>query len=99
MPDVVVASSIARWLNPSADTMVGELRARVDLNEASNIGDALAELFERYPALKSYIVDERNRIRHHVVVFVNGEAVPGKDLSHRIEESDSIYLFQALSGG
>ena len=57
----------------------------------------LADLDENYPGIRFRMVDEQNRIRKHMKVFVNDEAV--RDLSTTIQPTDELTIMQALSGG
>jgi sulfur-carrier protein len=57
----------------------------------------LADLDENYPGIRFRMVDEQNRIRKHMKVFVNDEAV--RDLATPIEARDEVTIMQALSGG
>jgi molybdopterin converting factor small subunit len=43
------------------------------------------------------MVDEQDRIRRHIRVFVNGEQV--RDLAHPLAAADEVVIVQALSGG
>jgi len=65
--------------------------------EATDVRGALEAVFLRTPKLKSYVVDEHGRLRKHVRVFVNGEAVAGLD--HALAPDDEIYIMQSLTGG
>ncbi len=68
--------------------------------EASCVIDALAEAFKKNPSVKSYVVDEQNRLRHHIVVFVNGVPIKDRDsMLDSISCNDEVFVFQALSGG
>jgi sulfur carrier protein ThiS len=50
--------------------------------------------------LRGYIFDDQNRLRRHVVVFVNGEPVQDREqLSDVVQESTEVFVMQALSGG
>ena len=67
---------------------------------ATTVREALDAVFAQNPTLRSYIVDEHGRLRRHVNVFVNAEAVVDRiGLSDSIGSDDEIYVFQALSGG
>ena len=60
--------------------------------------DALfADLEHRYPGLRFRVVDEQNRLRPNMRVFVNGIGV--RDLGHALQPDDFVALVQALSGG
>jgi molybdopterin converting factor small subunit len=57
----------------------------------------LSDLDENYPGIRFRMVDEQNRIRKHMKVFVNDEAV--RDLATPIDAHDEVTIMQALSGG
>ena len=63
----------------------------------NTVGAVLADLDRRYPGIRFRMVDEQNRIRKHMKVFVNEEAV--RDLETSITDRDEITIMQALSGG
>jgi molybdopterin synthase sulfur carrier subunit len=62
----------------------------------STLAEALGQLFDREPALRAHLLDERGSIRHHVVVFVDGTRV---GLEATIEAASEIRVLQAVSGG
>ncbi len=83
---VVVTQQIARFLDcPPADVA------------ASDVAGALDALFEQQPQLRPYILDERDRLRRHVRLFVNGTAADG--LSQALRPGDEVYVMQSLTGG
>jgi hypothetical protein len=43
------------------------------------------------------MIDEQDRIRRHIRIFVNGGQV--RDLSHALSTTDEVVIVQALSGG
>lgn len=65
--------------------------------EGESVAALLADLDRRYPGIRFRMVDEQDRIRRHMRVFVNGEQV--LDLAHVIEPHDEVVIVQALSGG
>jgi molybdopterin synthase sulfur carrier subunit len=65
--------------------------------EGATIGALLAELDRRYPGLRFRMIDEQDRVRPHMRVFVNGEQT--FDITHALLPSDSVQIVQALSGG
>ena len=65
--------------------------------EGDSIGALLDDLERRYPGLRFRLVDEQSRIRPHMRIFVNREAVRGLDAS--LEPGDDVQILQALSGG
>ena len=73
-----------------------EQQAVVDA-DGTTVAAVLADLDRRYPGIRFRMVDEQNRIRKHMKVFVNEEAV--RDLDTAITDRDEITIMQALSGG
>jgi hypothetical protein len=43
------------------------------------------------------MIDEQDRIRRHIRIFVNGEQV--RDLAQPLGAADEVVIVQALSGG
>ena len=65
--------------------------------DGGDLDALLLDLDQRYPGIRFRMVDEQNRIRKHMKVFVNDEAV--RDLATAITDRDEITIMQALSGG
>lgn len=57
----------------------------------------LADLERRHPGLRFRIVDEQERLRPHIKVFVAGRPVRG--LETAVAPGDEVHILQALSGG
>lgn len=95
MPKIVLASALARWLPAGADRDGGFL---VD---GQTLHDALEAAFRHSPSLRGYVVDEHGALRHHIAVFIDGQALRDKtNLNATAIVADAeIYLLQALSGG
>jgi molybdopterin converting factor small subunit len=68
----------------------------VDASGAT-LAEALSDLDRRYPGIRFRMIDEQDRVRPHMRIFINGEQV--FDLRTRLREGDSIQIVQALSGG
>ena len=67
---------------------------------ADTLRGVLEAYFDRHPAARTYVLDERGSVRRHVAVFVNETQVIDRDqLSDPVEEHDRVSVFQALSGG
>ncbi len=77
------------------------LRSYTEASKAEASGATLAEMLDdldrRYVGIRFRMIDEQDRIRRHIRIFVNGEQV--RDLSHPLAESDEVVIVQALSGG
>jgi sulfur carrier protein ThiS len=67
---------------------------------ADNLGDALDQIFVKAPKLRGYVVDEQNRLRRHVVIFLNGARLAPANWSEQVlAVDDDVYVMQALTGG
>ena len=74
------------------------------LKDTSADGKTLAEIFKEidtdYPGLRSYVLDERGRLRRHVNIFIDGKMIGDRNkLSDTFSSNSEIYIMQALSGG
>lgn len=65
--------------------------------EGGTLSAVLDDLDRRYPGIRFRMVDEQDRVRRHIRVFVNGEQV--FDLTRPLSATDEIFIVQALSGG
>ena len=63
------------------------------------VGATLADVFTRHPAVKGYILDDQDRLRTHIAVFVDGVHVRRDILDHPLKSDSELYILQALSGG
>lgn len=60
----------------------------------------LDQVFAAEPRLRSYILDDQDRLRRHVIIYVNDARIADRDrLSDLVGETDEVFVFQALSGG
>jgi molybdopterin converting factor small subunit len=71
-------------------------KGQVEVSGAT-LADALAELDQRYAGIRFRMIDEQDRIRRHIRIFVNGEQV--RELSQSLAANDEVVIVQALSGG
>jgi molybdopterin synthase sulfur carrier subunit len=89
MPTVSFTANLRRHL-PVPDLEV----------EGATVRDAFAAVFALHPQLRSYLVDEQDRLRKHVNVFVNGAMIKDRaGLSDPLAAGDKVWVMQALSGG
>ena len=63
----------------------------------TTLGAVLADLDARYPGIRFRIIDEQDRVRPHIKVFVGPEAAPGLDQA--VRAGDEVMIVAALSGG
>lgn len=71
-------------------------RATVDAT-GDTVRDVLADLERRYPGMRFRMIDEQDRIRPHIRLYVDTVAVDALD--HRIGRGETLHLICALSGG
>lgn len=57
-------------------------------------------VFAENERLRTYILDDQGRVRHHVHIYINNERIADAiTLSDPVRLDDEIFVFQALSGG
>jgi molybdopterin synthase sulfur carrier subunit len=61
------------------------------------VAEVLAELDHKHPGIKFRMIDEQDRIREHIKLFINTDAIG--DLASSIGERDTLHIICALSGG
>ena len=63
----------------------------------TNVAEVLADLEGRYPGMRFRMIDEQDRIRRHIRVFVNDREAA--TLAETVARGDQVHLICALSGG
>jgi molybdopterin converting factor small subunit len=63
----------------------------------ATLGAVLVDLDRQYSGIRFRMVDEQDRIRPHIRIFVNGEQI--RDLAQPLRATDEVVIVQALSGG
>ena len=63
----------------------------------TTLGEVLADLDRQFPGIRFRMVDEQERLRPHMRVFVDGRAL--HDLALPLQPGDDVNIVQALSGG
>lgn len=71
-------------------------QAEVEAGGAT-LAAVLADLDRAYPGMRFRMIDEQEKIRPHIRIFVNGEQV--RELSQPLNAQDEMIIVQALSGG
>lgn len=65
--------------------------------EGATIDEVLTDLDRRFPGLRFRVIDEQDRIRRHMRIFIGqGEA---RDIAAPLAAGDELMIFGALSGG
>ena len=66
----------------------------------TTLHEALEEVFADNPKLRSYILDDQQGVRQHVMIFLDNEPISDRiHLSDPVSDTSEIYVMQALSGG
>ena len=65
--------------------------------DAATLADLTRRLDQSFPGIRFRIIDEQDRIRRHIQIFVNGDQVRGLELALR--DGDEVQIVGALSGG
>lgn len=63
----------------------------------SMLYDVLLDLDRQYPGIRFRMIDEQQRVRRHIRIFINGTSV--NTLSQTLRPDDEVVIVQALSGG
>lgn len=63
----------------------------------ATVDAVLDDLDRRFPGLKFRVVDEQDRVRKHMRVYVGQERVA--DLRIPVSDGEEVLIFGALSGG
>lgn len=65
--------------------------------DGTTLGEVFTDLDRRYPGLRFRLIDEQDRVRRHVKVFVN--VTPTEVLKTPVTSSDEVHILGAMSGG
>ncbi|MGO9411262.1 MAG: MoaD/ThiS family protein [Spirochaetia bacterium] len=65
--------------------------------EGGTLAELMADLDRRFPGLRFRVIDEQDRIRPHINVFVRRALV--RDLGCPLSPGDDVFILGALSGG
>jgi molybdopterin converting factor small subunit len=65
--------------------------------QGATVAAALDDLDRRFPGLKFRVIDEQDRIRRHMRIFIGMDEA--KDVRRTLAPGDELMIFGALSGG
>jgi molybdopterin converting factor small subunit len=63
----------------------------------TTVRELLADLDRRYPGMRFRMIDEQDRVRPHIRLFLDTDSV--EDLDDRVKSGATLHLICALSGG
>jgi sulfur-carrier protein len=87
MPNVRVASPLRSYTAGAA-----QVSAR-----GATVAGVLSDLERAHPGMRFRMIDEQDRIRPHIRIFINQREV--KSLQEPLAPQDEVHLICALSGG
>jgi molybdopterin converting factor small subunit len=87
---------MVRVLIPSQLIAYTDGASRVEATGAS-VGAVLDDLDARFPGLKFRVIDEQDRVRKHMRMFI-GQAET-RSIGTALADADELLIFGALSGG
>jgi len=74
--------------------------SEVEEVEGATVREVIAALNVKHPGIALYIVDETERLRRHVNVFVGDAPICDRETqSDRVPPDKDVWILQALSGG
>jgi hypothetical protein len=62
----------------------------------ATLRDVLADLDRQFPGFRFRVIDEQDRVRPHILIFIGGERC--EDLATPVGEAE-VFIAGALSGG
>jgi molybdopterin converting factor small subunit len=63
----------------------------------ASVAELLFDLDRQYPGIRFRMIDEQDRLRPHMRIFVNRRET--RELATALSGDEEIHIFQALSGG
>lgn len=84
--------------SPLTDYTDGRREVAADIAATgATLDDALRDLDRQFPGIRFRMIDEQERIRPHIKLFVNGTQQRKLDVALR--QDDQLIIIAALSGG
>ena len=67
---------------------------------AATAREALNRLAELHPQIQRFVLDDQQRLRRHVNIFINDALIDDRvHLSDRLHDGDRLHILPAVSGG
>jgi molybdopterin synthase sulfur carrier subunit len=70
--------------------------SRVD-GRGHTLAEVLGDLEQRFPGIRFRMIDEQDRVRPHLRLFINSQEA--RDLAAPVRGGDTVHVICALSGG
>lgn len=92
MPTVEMTPHLYRFFPVLEDRMIEV--------QPGSVAEVLRAIDAIAPGFTDYVLDEQGALRRHVVLSINDTVlIDRKTLSDRVRDGDTVFIFQALSGG
>jgi sulfur-carrier protein len=64
------------------------------------VREVLDRVFADNPQARGYVLDDQAALRRHMAIFVDGQLIRDRArLADAVQDTSTIHVFQALSGG
>ena len=73
--------------------------SRISVDSCRTVSDVVDALDVRYPGVSRRILDDQDRVRRYVNVFLNGEMVEVPLKEALVRDGDEVYIIQSVAGG
>lgn len=73
----------------------GQSKINIKAGDYSSVNELINELDRRYPGMRFGIINEQNKIRSHIKLFINYS--PAESLNSPIDFSDEIHIITVLT--
>jgi molybdopterin synthase sulfur carrier subunit len=87
MPRVIVPTQLRGYTAGAAEVSAA----------GATLAEVLADLDRQFPGFRFRVIDEQDRVRRHVIIFVGAERQ--EDLGAAIPAGADVQIVGALSGG
>jgi hypothetical protein len=68
--------------------------------EGATLGEVLSAYFASHERARSYVLDDRGKLRKHMAAFIDGRQIDDRDtLSDAVPAGAVVDIVQSLSGG
>lgn len=92
MPTIEMTSHLYRFFP--------QLENRTLTAPPGSVAEVLHTVNNHAPGFTDYVLDEQGALRRHVKLCINDTIlIDRKNLTDRVQDDDTLFIFQALSGG
>ncbi len=67
--------------------------------DGSTVNECLRDLIRKYPSLEKLMCDDKDVLSGYLLIFLNGENVPHKELNRAVKDDDEIFPLMMITGG